>query len=70
MSESEMAGAAMATGDPRVDDLLARLGSLDDLPVAEHVGVFESVLTGLRSTLAGAGEAAPGPGSDAVDPSL
>ena len=40
-----------STGDPRVDEVLGRLAGLDEVPVAEHVQVFESVLTGLRSSL-------------------
>ena len=49
-------GVAMATlpvtGEPRVDDALARLGDLGTLPVDEHVGVFEDVQRRLHDTLA------------------
>lgn len=31
------------TGDPRVDAALGRLSELDELPVAEHPGVYERV---------------------------
>ena len=50
--------AAPETGHPAVDEVLHRLDDLDTLPVTEHVAVFEEVLTGLRSALAGAGEPA------------
>ena len=54
----EVAGptAPTATGHPAVDEVLRRLDDLETLPVSEHVAVFEEVLTGLRSALAGAGE--------------
>ena len=49
-------GVAMATlpvtGEPRVDDALARLADLGTLPVDEHVGVFEDVQRRLHDTLA------------------
>ncbi len=32
-----------ATGEPRVDAALGRLGELHELPVAEHPGVYERV---------------------------
>ena len=32
-----------ATGEPRVDEALRRLGQLGDLPVSEHPPVFERV---------------------------
>jgi len=44
------------TGHPAVDQVLRRLDDLETLPVSEHVAVFEEVLSGLRSALAGAGE--------------
>lgn len=40
------------TGEPRVDDALARLSDLGTLPVDEHVGVFEDVQRRLHDTLA------------------
>lgn len=40
------------TGEPRVDDALARLTDLSSLPVDEHVGVFEDVQRRLHDTLA------------------
>ena len=43
----------VATGDPRVDDAVARLGDLTDLPVDEQVGVYEEVHRRLHDALAG-----------------
>ena len=40
------------TGEPRVDDALARLTDLSNLPVHEHVAVFEDVQRRLHETLA------------------
>lgn len=40
------------TGEPRVDDALARLTDLTNLPVHEHVAVFEDVQRRLHETLA------------------
>lgn len=40
------------TGEPRVDDALGRLGDLSNLPVHEHVAVFEDVQRRLHETLA------------------
>lgn len=40
------------TGEPRVDDALARLGDLAGMPVGEHVEVFEDVHRRLHGTLA------------------
>jgi hypothetical protein len=40
------------TGEPRVDDAMARLADLVSLPVSEHVGVFEDVQRRLHDTLA------------------
>jgi hypothetical protein len=44
-----------ATGNPRVDAVVESLSTLDQLPVAEHVAVFEQAHESLRRTLAGAG---------------
>ncbi len=47
-------GSAVITGDARVDQALARLGELDDLPLTEHAAVFEHIhgeLTGALGTL-------------------
>jgi hypothetical protein len=32
-----------ATGDPRVDAAIGRLGELDELPVSDHPGVYERI---------------------------
>ena len=42
--------ALPVTGEPRVDDALARLTDLGALPVEEHVGVFEDVQRRLHDT--------------------
>ena len=47
------------TGLPAVDEVLASLDRLDELPVAEHVAVFESAHEGLRGALADRPTAAP-----------
>jgi hypothetical protein len=45
-----------ATGDDRVDAVLASLSDLDDRPVGEHVSVFEDAHDRLRDALARAGD--------------
>jgi hypothetical protein len=40
-----------ATGDPRVDEAVARLDGLAGLPVAEHPAVFEDVHQRLAGAL-------------------
>lgn len=50
------------TGDADVDAVVASLAQLDDLPVAEHVAVFEQAHDSLRRTLAGAGHDGPAAG--------
>ncbi|HWF82517.1 MAG TPA: hypothetical protein VN695_18220 [Streptosporangiaceae bacterium] len=40
-----------ATGEPRVDAALRRLGELGDLPVSEHPPVFERVHSSLVDVL-------------------
>ena len=44
------------TGDEAVDAVVASLRALDDLPVSEHVAVFERAHESLRQVLSGAGE--------------
>jgi hypothetical protein len=39
------------TGDPRVDAAVAALRDLDDLPVAEHAGIFTQVHRDLQDAL-------------------
>ncbi len=50
------------TGDASVDAVVASLRDLDELPVEEHVAVFERAHETLRSVLSAAGEPAPAPG--------
>jgi hypothetical protein len=45
------AGAAPHTGVARVDAVLETLDRLEELPLAEHVGVFEAAHTELRRAL-------------------
>jgi hypothetical protein len=45
-----------STGDPAVDAVVASLRGLDELPVSEHVAVFERAHESLRQILSGAGE--------------
>jgi hypothetical protein len=40
------------TGDPRVDEVLARLSGIGDKPTAEHVAVYDDVHRGLQDALA------------------
>jgi hypothetical protein len=40
-----------ATGEPRVDDALRRLGELTELPVSDHPAVFERVHARLSDVL-------------------
>ncbi|MEU8361770.1 hypothetical protein AB0C27_37700 [Nonomuraea sp. NPDC048882] len=44
------------TGDERVDAIVARLGGLGELPVSEHVALFDEAFSGLESTLAAVDE--------------
>jgi hypothetical protein len=44
--------APETTGMEAVDAVVAGLGALDDLPVADHVAVFESVHEALRDQMA------------------
>ncbi|NRQ40020.1 hypothetical protein HII36_50585 [Nonomuraea sp. NN258] len=48
------------TGDPRVDAIVGGLGRLAELPVSEHVTVFDEAFSGLEATLAAAEDAAEG----------
>jgi hypothetical protein len=40
------------TDEPSVDAAIERLGALDELPVAEHVGVFDEAHRQLQDSLA------------------
>jgi hypothetical protein len=46
-------GGGQGTGDPRVDEVLQSLAGLDDLPVSDHVAVFEGAHAALREALSG-----------------
>ena len=53
------------TGNADVDAVVGSLTALDDLPVADHVAVFEQAHESLRRTLSGAGpETSPATSSD------
>jgi hypothetical protein len=45
-----------STGHEAVDAVVASLASLDDLPVADHVAVFERAHESLRGALADASQ--------------
>ena len=72
------AGARPSTGDARVDEAVARLADLTELPVAEHPAVFEYVHERLTEALGDldvrdpAGPGGPGgtggPGGDRPGP--
>jgi hypothetical protein len=47
----QAAGTRPSTGDDRVDEAVARLADLAELPVAEHPGVFEYVHERLTEAL-------------------
>lgn len=49
-------GEPESTGDATVDAVVASLRGLDELPVSEHVAVFERAHESLRQVLSGAGE--------------
>jgi len=52
----ESVASVETTGHPDVDAVIESLGRLDDLPVAEHVTVFESAHAELRGTLGRGGD--------------
>ena len=52
MTEPTPPAAPAPTGDARVDGALTRLQALDELPVAEHVGVYDEVNRLLQDALA------------------
>lgn len=47
------AGRPGDTGHPQVDEVIAGLDRLTELPVDEHVAVFEAAHVGLRDALSG-----------------
>ncbi len=54
-------GDPTATGNAKVDGVLASLEGLEGRPVSEHVAVFEQAHDDLRSALATAGDAPAAP---------
>jgi len=44
------------TGNADVDKVVGSLNRLDELPIADHVAVFEQAHDALRRTLVGAGQ--------------
>jgi hypothetical protein len=48
-----------STGIESVDAVVSGLGALDDLPVAEHVAVFERAHESLRACMAAPGSLSP-----------
>jgi hypothetical protein len=52
--------AVPPTGDPRVNQILARLEPLDLLDVEEHAGVYADVHDALREALDSPSQPAPG----------
>jgi hypothetical protein len=55
---------AQSTGDPRVDEAVAGLDRLRELPLDEHPAVLESVHDKLREILGELGEAGARPGEN------
>ncbi|HUR76005.1 MAG TPA: hypothetical protein VMZ00_17105 [Sporichthya sp.] len=52
VEELRAAGDLPETGEPRVDGVLAQLDGIEDVPTAEHVGVYDEVHRGLQDALA------------------
>lgn len=50
------APGVVETGNPAVDEVIASLEGLDNVPVDEHVALFEQAHEQLRRTLSGAGD--------------
>ena len=57
--EPQVSPRSRAPGTLTSTQSSASLTALDDLPVAEHVAVFEQAHESLRRTLAGAGQDSP-----------
>ena len=53
-----MGGTGEGTGDGRVDEAIAPLGELADVPLEDHPAIFERIHDRLREVL---GELNPGP---------
>lgn len=58
MDEHQDTQHEVSTGHPQVDAVLRTIDSLSELPVDQHVAVFEAAHTGLRDALSGARPAA------------
>ncbi|MCW2849539.1 MAG: hypothetical protein JWR90_3513 [Marmoricola sp.] len=58
----DVSDEARGTGNGDVDTVIDSLNALDDLPVGEHVAVFEQAHESLRRALAGAGQNGPAAG--------
>lgn len=56
LSAAAPAAEVEHTGNPVVDSVLDSLRELDQVPVSEHVAVFEAAHDRLRGALADAGE--------------
>ncbi len=56
VDQTEQQTEPETTGDAGVDAVVASLRGLDDLPVSDHVAVFERAHESLRQVLSGAGE--------------
>lgn len=54
VSGTELSGAELS-GNMRIDEAIARLDSLDELPVEAHPEIFDEIHTNLRNALANAG---------------
>jgi hypothetical protein len=62
MQDEQASQGRPATGESKVDEALARLDELAELPVAEHPAVFEQVHRRLRDVLGELDSGPPGPG--------
>lgn len=61
-------GGPVRTGVPRVDEVLAAVEELEERPIEEHVGVFETAHTQLRRALDADPATDVPPGSSPTDP--
>ena len=52
VEELRAAADVPETGEPRVDAVVAGLSGIENLPTAEHVGVYDEVHRGLQDALA------------------
>jgi hypothetical protein len=68
MDTERALAAPQPTGDFRVDDAIAGLAALSDLPLDEHPSVLEAVHDRLREILGELGPTAPGAGTAARAP--